>query len=128
MTDEIIPEDIKQFLMQNIDSIAQWEGLLLLRAEADQEWTAERLSQRLYIHATEAAALLDRLVDRKFVVRKPKPKFHYLYAPATSEQADMVARVADYYSRYLVSMTNLIHSKSKHKVQKFADAFRIKKD
>jgi len=39
----------------------------------------------------------------------------------------MVERVADVYARYLVPVTNLIHAKPQIKVQKFADAFKLRK-
>ena len=40
----------------------------------------------------------------------------------------MVGQVADLYSRYLVPVTNLIHTKKTSRIQEFADAFRIRKD
>jgi len=39
----------------------------------------------------------------------------------------MVDRIADVYSKYLIPVTNLIHSKPENKVQKFADAFNLRK-
>jgi hypothetical protein len=35
MTDDPIPDDVKTFLLRYIDSIAQLEALLLLRANAE---------------------------------------------------------------------------------------------
>ncbi len=58
MADEAIPEDVKQFILQYIDSIAHWEGLLLLRANSHAEWDAPAIARSLYIGDPEAAKSL----------------------------------------------------------------------
>ena len=40
----------------------------------------------------------------------------------------MIDRVAETYTRQLVDITNLIHSKTSKKAQQFADAFKWRKD
>ena len=49
MVDDIIPEDIRQFLLQHIESIAQWEGLLLMRADPAVVWSAAAIAARTVI-------------------------------------------------------------------------------
>jgi hypothetical protein len=49
MTNDPIPGDVKAFLLRHIDSIAQLEALLLLRANAELTWSADTLAKRLYI-------------------------------------------------------------------------------
>ena len=39
----------------------------------------------------------------------------------------MVVRLTKIYSQYLIPVTNLIHSKPQTKVQKFADAFKLRR-
>lgn len=129
MTDEIIPEDVEQFILQHIDSIAQWEGLILMRADPAQEWNALSLARRLYIGETEAAELLSQLASQGFLsVGSASDAPLYRYAPRSPEFDPMIARVAGLYAQYLVPITHLIHSKPKSRIQKFADAFRIRKD
>jgi len=61
MVDDIIPEDVKQFILERIDSIAQLEALLLLRDSPQVDWTANAVAKRLYIGEQEARVILQRL-------------------------------------------------------------------
>ena len=125
MNDGVTPEDARQFLLRHIESIAQWEGLLLLRAAPARTWTAAEAARHLYIGEDEAAGLLARLAGHDMLSAGASG---YAYAPATPELAAMIDTVADLYSRYLIAVTHIIHSRPKSRVQEFANAFRIRKD
>ncbi|MGZ3306538.1 MAG: hypothetical protein ACXU8U_11820 [Asticcacaulis sp.] len=127
MSDGIIPDDVRQFLLKSIDSIAQWEGLLWLRANAGQAWDAGAVARHLYIADAEAAFLMDRLVMRGMVTME-SPGRLYRYRPAAAELDALIGRAADLYRRYLIPVTQIIHSKPPSRVQEFANAFRIRKD
>ncbi len=133
MTDTVIPADVRQFLVTQIDSIAQLEGLLWLRAQDGKGWDAATVAGRLYITDSEAAVLLGRLAARDLlVVEEGADMRHYAYRPATEALDAMVARIDDLYRRYLIPVTNLIHAKPKDRknsrIEAFADAFRLRKD
>ena len=128
MADDLIPEDLKVFLLRRIDSIAQLEALLLLRANPELDWSAEALAKRLYITAQETAGLLDSLCTDGFLIAQGGRPLCYRYNPTSSELAHMVDRVAEIYARYLIPVTHLIHSKPRTRVQEFADAFKLRKD
>jgi hypothetical protein len=40
----------------------------------------------------------------------------------------MVDRLAELYSKYLIPVTHLIHSKPQTRVREFADAFKLRKE
>ncbi|NBO18987.1 MAG: MarR family transcriptional regulator [Proteobacteria bacterium] len=127
MADGLIPDDIKQFILQYIDSIAQWEALLILRNDPDRLWTIEDLAARLYTTPQETARLIERLMAGGFLQlsQSNPPQYQYNYI----EPLDvMVGRMAELYKQYLIPITHLIHSKSKSRIQAFADAFRLRKD
>jgi hypothetical protein len=124
----VIPENVEQFILKTIDSVAHLEGLLLLRSERDDSWTDERLAKRLYITKEEAGAILSRLCGDGFIRARSTKPVTYRYEPTSEELAHMVDLVADVYSKYLVPVTNLIHSKPKSRVQEFADAFKLRKE
>lgn len=125
MTDRI-PEEIKIFIMEHIDSVAEIEGLLLLRANSTETWNVQKLAERLYIEESEAGKILGRLLNAGFL---QSPSAHvYIYQPATDDLALRIDIVAQNYTRLLVPITNLIHSRHKTRVQEFANAFRIRKD
>jgi hypothetical protein len=129
MSDAVIPEDVKQFLLKHIDSIAQWEGLLSLRADPLKGWSKEELARILYVNDNESAHLLQQLTSKEFlIVEENAPDKMYRYAPKKAEADALIGRAAELYKKYLIPVTNLIHSKPKSRVQEFADAFKIRKD
>jgi hypothetical protein len=127
MADDLIPSDVKQFIVDKIDSVAELEGLLLLRRDPKTEWGVEQLAQRLYINRQQTEIILSRLLWQGFLAVKETTPIKYHYQPKSPKLAEMVDVVADIYSKYLVPVTNMIHSKPEIKVQQFADAFKIRK-
>jgi hypothetical protein len=128
MAEDVIPEDARQFLLKTIDTIAQWEGLLLLRAHSGEAWDAVAIAGHLYISEAETVFLLARLAERHIVAVTDTPEgIRYTYNP-TAELAAAVDRVAGLYKDYLIPITRIIHSKPRNRVQEFANAFRIRKD
>jgi hypothetical protein len=128
MSDSFIPDDLAQFILEKIDSVAQLEALLLLRDDANVQWSAQALAKRLYITEKETAELLERLCADGFLVASSGPPLLYHYQPGSQELGQMIDRAAALYSKHLVPVTNLIHSKPKTRVQEFADAFRLRRD
>ena len=125
MADDMIPDEVKQFILENIDSVAHLEGLLLFRGSPEAEWGVEEVARRLYIDPGQTAKILERLHDLGFLAVKEGRPLSYRYAPDTSALGQMVESVANTYAKYLVPVTNLIHSKPQTRVQEFADAFKL---
>lgn len=126
MPDSVIPEDVRGFISKNIDSIAQLEGLLLLRANPAVQYSVRTIAERLYISNEESEWLLHDLQENGLIAQSESSE--YFYQPSSPELLSMVEKLADIYSRYLLAVTHFIHSKSKSRVQEFANAFRIRKD
>lgn len=124
----MIPDDVAQFIQEKIDSIAQLEALLLLRGDPNATWSSSTLAQRLYTSEKETVDALERLCAGGLTVAVGSNPALYRYEPISPELRDLVDRTADVYSKHLVPVTNLIHSKPKTRVQEFADAFKIRKD
>jgi hypothetical protein len=126
VANDLIPDDVKQFILDNIDSVAQLEGLLLMRSSPEAQWNVEAISQRLFINEQETVEILEHLTLLGLVkIQKVKsPTYHY--QPDSVGLTNMVDRLAEAYKKYLVPVTNLIHSKPQSNVQKFADAFRLR--
>jgi hypothetical protein len=128
MDDDPIPSDIARFILTHIDSIAQLEALLLLRSEPQTVWSLETLAQRLYIGEKETEEIVSELCNSSFLIVKSQKPRGYQYRPKSVELGVLVDRLAETYAKHLVRVTGLIHSKPKNRVQKFADAFRLRKD
>ncbi len=124
MADETIPDDVRDFILRHIDSVAQLEALLLLRANPGASWRAEDVAKRLYTDDQQIAEVLGRLAEDGFLVLL---EGSYRYECRTPEQQAMVDRTADAYRRQLIAVTNMIHAKPR-RIRQFADAFKFKKD
>src|SRR5262245_45212297 len=94
MGEVLIPDDVRVFLLQHIDSIAHLEALLLLRTAPTCTWSAETIAKRLYITTQEATVVLERLAADGFLNTPPDLPGGYQYHPISGELADMVDRVA----------------------------------
>jgi hypothetical protein len=128
ISQNVIPDDVAQFILDKIDSVAQMEALLLLRSDPREEWNLVSLAKRLYISEADTADILTRLCSDGFVASITTEPPLYRYQPSSTDLRVMVDRMAEVYSKHLVPVTNLIHTKPKTRVQEFADAFRLRKD
>ncbi len=127
MDSDIISEDVREFILQNIDSIAQMEALMLVRADPQAEWDAASISRALYVNEEKAAELLSHMTKRGLFILSGIAG-HYKYSTLSPEMEKLVGRVMDSYREYLLPVTHLIHSNSQTRIQKFADAFILKKE
>ncbi|HEY7183024.1 MAG TPA: leucine zipper domain-containing protein [Blastocatellia bacterium] len=127
MAEYPIPNDVRRFVLESIDSIAQLEALLLLRRSPNEEWTARKVAERLYISEQETTSLLARLrAEGLLAFSNDKPPL-CRYRPDSDDLALIVDRLAETYSKHLVPVTNLVHSKPRVRVREFADAFNLRK-
>jgi hypothetical protein len=122
MADHVLPDNLREFLQQHIDSIAQLEAILLLRNEPDAVWDAQSVAKRLYVREEEALGALTHLAAQGLL---SQDRGEYRFNPQTHDLRQRTALLADYYRRHLI--TNLIHAKPR-RIQQFADAFKVKKD
>ena len=103
MSDELIPEDVREFILKSIDSIAQLEALLLLRREPDTNWSAATIADRLYVDKDCVEAVLDRLCSEGLIIVSGGD---YRFDCAAGEKRDLVDLLAVLYSRHLIPVTN----------------------
>lgn len=120
--------EIQEFVIKNIDSVAQLEALLLLRAGVGKTWQPEIVAKRLYIQAKTAADLLRNLHERELIMLTDAEAPAYKYGPTTRERVRLVEELAVAYAKQLIEVTHLIHSKASQNVQGFADAFRLREE
>lgn len=124
MAGDLIPEDLREFILGHIDSIAQLEALLLLRRNPNEAWTAATAAQRLYISDSEAISALEHLCARGLLSCSDD---RYRLAGESDEDRRMMDQLAEAYARHLIPVTNLIHGKPR-RLREFSNAFRIRKD
>jgi len=124
MGDELIPPDVREFILRHIDSIAHLEALLLLLQQADVKWSASSLADHLYIETDQAAEVLQQLCEGGLAGCNDDV---YWFNTAPTGQLEVVRRLADLYSNHLIPVTNLVHAKPSG-IRKFAAAFKFRKD
>src|SRR5690348_2597639 len=103
MTD-IIPDEVRQFLIKNIDSIAQWEAVLLMRVDPEKAWNAEIMAHSIYTTEQETARILEQLVARSIAVRDTQAPA-YRYHPDSAELERVIKVTAELYRQYLIPIT-----------------------
>jgi hypothetical protein len=124
MADDPIPADLRDFILRYIDSVAHLEALLLLRAGPATAWEPSLVAARLYTNAEQAGEVLAQLCDEHLLVCE---NGLYRYGGQPPEHIAMIDRLADSYTKQLIPITNLIHSKPR-RIRQFADAFKFRKD
>ena len=124
MAEEPIPPELREFILQHIDSIAQLEALLLLRASSQEQWSIAKTAKRLYITEQQADEVLSRLCADGLLACEEDL---YRYREQSSHQAGLIDRLADAYAKHLIPITNMIHAKPR-RIREFADAFKFRKD
>lgn len=124
MTAAAITGEVRRFLLAVVPSVPHLEALLLLRGQP-RAWAARELAQRLYLDEARVQGLLDELAQAGLV---STDEGGVRFAPADADVAATVDAVALAYARHVVAVTQLIHSTSDRKAQRFADAFRLRKE
>lgn len=123
MADDGIPAELRDFIINSIDTVGQIEALLLLRADPDKAWDVSQLAKRLYVNEAEAGAIFAHLVGQDLVTAEGG---FYRY-DTRGRQTAIIDQLAEAYARQLIPITNLIHTKPRG-IRAFADAFKIKRD
>lgn len=124
-----IPEDIRRFVLTSIASVPHLEALLLLRMAEGEYWDDARLAKRLYISEKVAHALMTDLCRAGMIEPDAavKSAVSYRFQPGSVALREAIDKLAELYTRQLVEITHLIHSKLDRKAQQFADAFTWRK-
>jgi hypothetical protein len=119
--------EVRRFLLTSVPSVPFLEAVLLLRAEPHQCWDAASLARRLYVPERQAAELIEALAAAGIAGPRDTPVRGHCYAPS-EPLATLLDSVAAAYAADLVAVTDLIHSRIDKRAQRFADAFRFRKE
>jgi hypothetical protein len=119
-----VPAPVRRFIASHIVSVAQLEVLLLLRAAADKEWTADEVARALVTQKDAAEGWLENL--RKLGLARHEGG-RYRYAPSTRELDRTIDSLAESYANYRVAVISLIFARPSERITSLADAFRIRR-
>lgn len=127
MTNANLPDDIRRFLLA-IPSIPYLETILLLRGAPDEQWDTRRVAQRLFLGEEKIAGLLQDICNTGICSVVAGTSDLFVFKPQSAALGELIDRVADYYVRNLIEVTNMIHTKNgNQRIRQFADAFQWRK-
>lgn len=123
MATQYVPDDIRDFILKHIVSVAQIEALLLIWASPEERWGLRQIAARIYAGDTEAANALDGLCAGGLLVCTDG----IFGLNRSTENVEMIRRLHEVYARHLIPVTDIIHGKSRNAAST-APAFRLPKD
>jgi hypothetical protein len=121
------PEEVDQFILEQIDSVPHLEALLLIWRSRPKHWLIEDMAKGLYVPAELAADILRDLASRDLIEETGNSPREYQYVTSQSEDRLMQLLEATY-RRELIRVTRMIHAKAPAAVREFARAFRFTRE
>jgi hypothetical protein len=126
MNEHKIPEAVRMFIAEQIDSVVALEVLLLLYRSPQREWTEQEVASELRIDPHWTHSKLKALV-RSGLACEAGPRLHsYRYYPESLEVNATVAALARTYSDCPLAVISYIYSKPSILLRRLADALRIR--
>jgi hypothetical protein len=104
-----IPDGIRRFVQGHVGSVAELEGLLLVRSSPALGWDARSIADRLYIAEPHARVVLEALHGHELMVRRGN---RFVFEPASEALRRDVDALAEAYQRLLIPITALIHARA----------------
>lgn len=127
MAGETLPTSVQQFLSKYVRSLEQLEVLLLLRTGADRSWTAAEVYEVVRSSRSSVEERLESFVQLGFLAKEDGPPATFRYAPAENLGA-AVDETAGAYQKWRVRVIEAIFTPAVDPAQRFADAFKVRKD
>ena len=110
MAAQYVPGEVRDFILKHIASVAQIEALLLIWSSPEERWELRQVAARIYTSEAEAAKALDGLSADGLVVCMDG----VFRLNASAENVETIRRLQEVYARYLIPVTDVIHSKARN--------------
>jgi hypothetical protein len=128
MTQAEIPDIVRRFVAQHIDSAELLETLLLTHSAPGRPWSPDEVARSIYTVPAGATRRLEQLVSLGLAASSGAADPVYRYAPSTPALAAQVDALAAAYRGARVAVINLIYNQPPDPIRSFADAFKLRKD
>ena len=120
--------DLRRFILTSIPSVPHLEAALLLHAQPGQGHTAAEVAARLYVPQRVAEDVLGTLCAGGILRCDEGAEPRYRFEPGQPSLDRLLDELTRSYAADLVGITRLIHDATQKNAQRFADAFRLRKD
>jgi len=127
MASETPPISVQRFLSKYIRSLEQLEVLLLLRNSPNRVWTAAEVYEVVRSSRASVEERLESFVQLGFLGKDLGPPSAFRYAP-TDNLGAAVDETASAYQKWRVRVIEAIFTPDVDPAQRFADAFKVRKD
>lgn len=128
MTDPL-PEDVRRFLDEHIESLEQLEILRVLAEDPGREWSAGELAAEIQAEAATAATHVTSLAARGLVTTSARGgETVARHGARPAELVNRLAKVLAAYRERPVTMIKLVYAKANERLRAFSDAFRLRKE
>jgi hypothetical protein len=128
MSDTGIPEVVRQFIAERIESAELLETLLLVHSDAVREWSPDEVARSIYTVPASATRRLEQLVAMGLASSNGAADPRYRYRPSTEALRAQVEALADAYRKQRVAVINLIYAQPADPLRSFADAFKLRRE
>jgi len=123
MAAQHVPDDVRDFILKHIVSVAQIEALLLIWSNPEERWGLRQIAARIYTSDAETAKALGGLCAEGLLVC-----VHGVFnLNRSAENVEMIGKLQKIHARHLIPVTDVIHGKSRS-APSTAGAFRHRKD
>ncbi len=124
----MISEDVRLFILKSIPSVPYMEAVLLFHCAPERLRSADEVARALYLPGPRVVELLDALCMAGVIESVAAPTESFRYAPHSPDLHAAIASLASAYSTDLIAVTHLIHDSTRADAQRFADAFKLRRD
>lgn len=123
-----ISADLRRFILTSIPSVPHLEAALLLHARPGQAHTAVEVAARLYVPQRVAEDVLRTLCAGGILRCDDAAEPRYRFEPGQAALGPLLDELARTYAEDLVGVTRLIHDATQKNAQRFADAFKLRRE
>jgi hypothetical protein len=118
-----LSETAREFVRTHLTSLIQLDAALLLRADPEVWWSAERLASKLKVTVDVARPALEALAARNLLDVRIANELTYRFAPWHASAGEAMTEAAEnpYEAREAVVRGG------RTAAERFADAFRVRK-
>lgn len=127
MAGDTLPTSVQQFLAKYIRSLEQLEVLLLLRNSPDRSWTSAEVYEVVRSSRSSIEERLESFVQLGFLAKEDGPPATFRYGP-TGDLGAAIDETAAAYQKWRVRVIEVIFTPAVDPAQRFADAFKVRKD
>jgi len=125
VSSEPVPENVRRFVIQHVQSIAQLEILLLVSSSSERWWTVKEIYKALLNNEAMVQKTLDDFTHRRLVVKSDSETYQF---SSLEEDRALMRSTAEIYRDRPGKIVQLIYETPASEIEEFARAFRIRKE